>query len=308
MNHIELWKLGTDILLMLSLAYLSIRVVRASGSSVHNGRMIELEATLRALIKEADASGRGLSDTLNKRQQGLERLLVDLEGAEHRVSRIVSSTEDLKSSLEQQASRLQLVQAGVERVVGDAERTRSALVATTAGRTEFAQPAAAAPKVEAAPRIQPRIQQQIEIETVEDEVAAVEVIESPGAPRVHTAETRPAATQSLSRQIEVEAERPAPEPPSFVSSVQNGVPKTTRARERYARMVGSPLQSQVERQVAPKQEPVFNAAEEILRSGETHESPVVTNPESADRRDPRLGVLGGTAPAGSSIRRQVSVL
>lgn len=94
MAHLELWKLGADILLLGALGWLSFYIARMhTGSGAANQHGLELERSLRALLKEADLASSSLHDQLLRRQQSLERLLRDIEGAEQRVARAVAAAD-----------------------------------------------------------------------------------------------------------------------------------------------------------------------------------------------------------------------
>jgi len=94
MAHLELWKLGADILLLGALGWLSFCIARVNtGSGAASRQGVELERTLRGLVKEADLASSSLHDQLLRRQQSLERLLRDIEGVEQRVSRAAASAE-----------------------------------------------------------------------------------------------------------------------------------------------------------------------------------------------------------------------
>lgn len=94
MAHLELWKLGADILLLGALGWLGFYIARMqTGAGAASRQGIELERTLRALLKEADLASSSLHDQLLRRQQSLERLLRDIEGAEQRVNRAVTSAD-----------------------------------------------------------------------------------------------------------------------------------------------------------------------------------------------------------------------
>lgn len=94
MAQLELWRLGTDILLFVGLAWLSFHLVRSRGvSAAHARQGAELERSLRGLLKEADLASSSLHDQLLRRQQSLERVLRDLEGAESRANRAIMSAE-----------------------------------------------------------------------------------------------------------------------------------------------------------------------------------------------------------------------
>lgn len=100
MAHLELWKLGADIVLLGALGWLSICILRSqTGGGRAQSHGLELERTLRALVKEADLASSSLHDQLLRRQQSLERLLRDIEGVEQRVNRAVSVADTRTSSV-----------------------------------------------------------------------------------------------------------------------------------------------------------------------------------------------------------------
>ncbi len=85
MSHIELWTLLSDILLFCALGYLCFQFVRSPRLNAASRQLRELEGALRTLIKDADTAGRTLNDQLMRRQQALERLLIDAQLAEQRI-------------------------------------------------------------------------------------------------------------------------------------------------------------------------------------------------------------------------------
>ena len=88
MNDIEMWKLGTDIALVVSLAYLVYRFVGSPSAKPANlGKVRELEASLKDLMNDAERAARELDSQLAKRQSTLQKLLAEIEAAETRVSR-----------------------------------------------------------------------------------------------------------------------------------------------------------------------------------------------------------------------------
>lgn len=101
MSHIEYWNLLSDILLFLALGYLSFQFVRSPRLNAASRQLRELEGALRSLIKEADGAGRGLNDQLLRRQQSLERLLIDAQLAEQRMEQGLQRTTTVESRNEQ---------------------------------------------------------------------------------------------------------------------------------------------------------------------------------------------------------------
>lgn len=94
MTHLEWWKLGADILLLGALVWLSFHLTRSRQTvAVPSRQGLDLERTLRGLIKEADLASSSLQDQLLRRQQSLEKVLRELEATEQRVTRAVQSAE-----------------------------------------------------------------------------------------------------------------------------------------------------------------------------------------------------------------------
>lgn len=92
MNHLELWKLATDVLLLMALVHLCFQFVRSPRISAASRQLRELESALRALIREADGAGRTLNEQLMHRQQSLEKILIDAQLAEQRISEAAASS------------------------------------------------------------------------------------------------------------------------------------------------------------------------------------------------------------------------
>lgn len=57
-------------------------------------RTLELEASLRSLISDADAAGRHLNEQLLRREQNLQKLLADIAEAEGRLNRSINGGEE----------------------------------------------------------------------------------------------------------------------------------------------------------------------------------------------------------------------
>lgn len=100
MAQIMLWKLGSDIALVLSLIYFAYRFFKSRGPAVNIEELQDLNNRLKAAVREADEAGRALSDQLLTRKQSLEKMLFELETVEHRLNKVVTSAEEQKSSLD----------------------------------------------------------------------------------------------------------------------------------------------------------------------------------------------------------------
>lgn len=104
MEHLELWKLATDIGLCFSLIILCWRFLRSPESALVSRRTLELESALKALVQEADAASKSLHEKLTRRQQALEKLLFDLGTVEARVNRAITTADEEKHILTQAVS------------------------------------------------------------------------------------------------------------------------------------------------------------------------------------------------------------
>ena len=255
MQQIELWKIMCDVFLMLSLVWLGVRFLRSPTSMGARRQVAELEGSLRALIKEADATGRSLNDQLLKRQQGLEKLMYDLESAEHRVTRVVSQAEESRNALEMETSR-------ARRSAGDA------------GYTEATRPAPRPSNLH------------IEVERVPSKPATLqqpapqEAPRAPEAPNFQVTAPSPTITPAAPRTVEAPRKRtniygeeiqdstPAEQP------VINRAAPYSKATERYSQGLAGKIEREVPRQAAaPRQkssvgiEAVYAAAEKMLKAG-----------------------------------------
>lgn len=104
-SDIGTWKLISDIGLMIALCYMCFRFLRSPQTTSHMKQVAELDATLKGLIKEAGMAGNSLNDQLVRRQQSLEKLLMDLETAEQRANRAIDSAEEARNMLERVRAR-----------------------------------------------------------------------------------------------------------------------------------------------------------------------------------------------------------
>lgn len=95
-----MWSLGSDVALMGSILLFVYRVLRNPTNPRGLRQLGELEGTIRSLIREAEGAGKGLNDQLIRRQEGLEKLLFDLEACEKRIHRIQSRAEETRGGVD----------------------------------------------------------------------------------------------------------------------------------------------------------------------------------------------------------------
>jgi hypothetical protein len=83
-----------DLLLAGALFYFAIKAFKQQGNGVFLERTEELEKSLRMLIGEAERAGSGFNEALLSKRSELEKLLFDIQSAEHRVSKVVEESEE----------------------------------------------------------------------------------------------------------------------------------------------------------------------------------------------------------------------
>jgi hypothetical protein len=73
---------------------MAFRWMKASRAHAMLPRTLELEASLRSLISDADAAGRHLNEQLLRREQNLQKLLADIAETEGRLNRSITGGEE----------------------------------------------------------------------------------------------------------------------------------------------------------------------------------------------------------------------
>lgn len=286
MNYFELWKVGADLLLLISLGFLCLRFAKAPSAGVDSERLYSLEGTIKGLIRDADASSKALSDQLSKRRDSLEKLLYELETAEHRINKSITSAEEQKGAL---AIELRRAEETSKRLVEEARSHQSAGAWAADSYLEMRQQPAP-PKVKPEARLR----------------------HEPGAISLSDRNALAEAPEPLS--FSEASEQPSQEPaagrraarnPRLAASLEKEIESGDRSQREDAIMAG-----------------VWQAADRAMRIGKEAQSETIERktaqnagaaaaisdreipaPQPLDqaRGDPRLGVLGG-------IRRAVQVL
>jgi hypothetical protein len=100
MNQIHMWQMGVDLCLVTSILVFAFRWMKTSRAQALLPKTLELEATLRSLITEADAAGRHLNEQLLRREQNLQRYLGDVEEAEARLSRSIALGDERSKEIQ----------------------------------------------------------------------------------------------------------------------------------------------------------------------------------------------------------------
>lgn len=96
MSQFEIWKLLTDVLLVGSLAFLCFRFL-THGATNASAQAAELETSLRMILKEAESASALLNEQLSRRQQTLEKLLLEFQGAEERMRSALESSRQVRA-------------------------------------------------------------------------------------------------------------------------------------------------------------------------------------------------------------------
>lgn len=127
MNQIQLWQLLVDIGLITSVLTLTTRAFKASRLPGMLPKTRELESSLRNLIGEAEAAGLSLNDQLLRREQNIQKALLEIQQSEARIAQALSEAEALQGKLQVTRNEtvrvIQDLKAGFERGV-QAERAK----------------------------------------------------------------------------------------------------------------------------------------------------------------------------------------
>ncbi len=328
-----------DVGLLCSLVVFGLRMVRSSGPKVNLGRMAELEASLRALLGEADSASRALNDQLVRRQKDLEKLLFDLEGSNGRLNRQITAADEVRGQLEIHMARATAAMRALETSVTPHSRTsdmaNQSSVLPLASSIESSM-AASASVTEVSRRVAthrgaefPSVE--VEPPSFQSVQTAASAVKLPlGAVVERRVETpRPSLRDQIEREVFAPENVESPKSPRRRSAVERALAHQRGAEPRnsihadrdvvseartHARRLGENelLTREDRRQELPLQK-LLSQSSAIVENEEAQDptgddedkSSVLTAEEAAlaNPEDPRLGVLSG-AP----IRRQVQVL
>jgi hypothetical protein len=143
-TQVVVWRLAVDIALVTAILVMTFRWMRTSRAQALLPKTLELEASLRALIAEADGAGRHLNDQLLRREQNLEKLLQEVSQAEAQLRRSIESGEDRSKELAravQSARELNLTASPSSAPAGRAADIRPASRAAELSRADDTEPA-----------------------------------------------------------------------------------------------------------------------------------------------------------------------
>jgi len=127
MNQIQLWQLLVDIGLITSVLTLTTRAFKTSRLPGMLPKTRELESSLRNLIGEAEAAGLSLNDQLLRREQNIQKALLEIQQSEARIVQALTEAQALQDKLQVTRNEtvrvIQDLKAGFERGV-QAERAK----------------------------------------------------------------------------------------------------------------------------------------------------------------------------------------
>ena len=101
MNQLHMWQVAVDLALVATLLMISMRWLKSRASSDLLPKTMELEASLRGLLREADSASGALTSQLRERQNHLERLLKELSGVEERLAAISPTVQEHETRLQE---------------------------------------------------------------------------------------------------------------------------------------------------------------------------------------------------------------
>ena len=128
LNQLSLWQMMVDLGLITAILVMALRWMKGSRAQALLPQTLELEASLRNLIDEAEASGRQLNDQLLRRESNIQRYLTELEESERRITRSVIEGVEVSKRLEVAASTAQRNAAqrnAAQQERGDSYKTRA---------------------------------------------------------------------------------------------------------------------------------------------------------------------------------------
>jgi len=148
MNQIQIWQLVVDLGLVASVLAMTARAFKSSQIPSMLPQTRELEASLRALIGDAERAGQHLNDQLLHRERTIQSNLTSIQETEARMTKILADAEVLHQ-------KLQATKAETIRVVQDLRSGLEQGIQSEQGRV--AQPAPPRREPPAAPIEQPKV-------------------------------------------------------------------------------------------------------------------------------------------------------
>lgn len=110
---IQIWKIVSDVLLVVSLIYLSYKIAKGTTAPLEK-RALGLEANLRMLLDEAEQSSKHLNEKLLKRQSELQKSLFEIKSHEERLETTTTKSESIELRLKEQLRQAEIQKSELE--------------------------------------------------------------------------------------------------------------------------------------------------------------------------------------------------
>lgn len=98
-NQISIWQMVVDLCLVTSILVMAFRSIKTSRVQAILPKALEIEATLRRAMVEAETTGRHVNDQLLRREQNIHKYVSDLERHEKDLSLSITEAESLAKEL-----------------------------------------------------------------------------------------------------------------------------------------------------------------------------------------------------------------
>jgi len=283
-SDVTTWRLLADTLLMGTLLYFCVRSLRSPTNPKTIRQVGELESTLKGLIREAEASGKGLNDQLLRRQDALEKVLLDLETAEQRITRGMKGAEDTGMTLEHAVGK---AHRAIKQLAEAIERSEEALANIPKNEPIIQVEIPKPPSFEEAVRVQPKR------ETRERSFELSRSVNERSFDPQPLEEAPPPRSRPLAASVERHVDRVPSDPMPLDRSIGSELAKVYSAAEQMLR-AGEDLHT-VHRRTRLPMEQVQRLSQ--LVNQEDIEEEQLPPPQKVD---PRLGVLGGASRRNST--------
>jgi hypothetical protein len=98
-NQISIWQMVVDLCLVTAILVMAFRSIKTSRVQAILPKALEIEATLRRAMLEAETTGRHVNDQLLRREQNIHKYVSELERHEKDLSLSISEAESLAKEL-----------------------------------------------------------------------------------------------------------------------------------------------------------------------------------------------------------------
>ena len=295
MSQFAMIKLVIDIGLGASMLYLALRFLRGGISDRQAAQLASLDASLKALVREAEVVGNNLNDQLLRRQQALDGSLREVDSTETKLQRSLTGAKDLAATLDDQIKKIRDELLEVERRRVRLESVRESNPAREVHREQSAPIAPArepAPVFKAAPIVETPQYEVIDDES--DNTPSVEFsnvnIFGESIPESSTQQVV-AAPENMRSALRQAVEKIVESKRVNTSALSRPALDAVYAAAEEMLKAGRNLEAVAARTKLPLDE-VRTLSQKVIRDTIIQDSEPAPAPRAA--ADQRLGVLGGT--------------